>query len=412
MIIHKPEIKYHSDTVTISAKVELNHILNVPEEIYYEFPKRYGKYLNQRGDGLLVSLFLVAMALGEDIEIHAEISPRLYYGIQMTQEFFRLANPTLFNLVEIHPQALTKTRFTPSPKGVGLSFSGGVDSFFSLWSNLPENQPIPSARITHSVFVLGEDTPLSYINDFTKMCERYKQLFKSLDLEFIPVITNARQFSAERIQMFYMVGSTLYGSALHLGALFNKFYIASGVEDIFRPQHFYGSSYVINRCYSTESLDMLIHAFSYPRIKKMDLLKGWDPIHNHLRVCLNYPEIDGINNCSQCHKCIHTMTFLEILGELDKFTTFTGSIGYRELIKISRKYNPSTFPYLKKAIPYARKNRPGFVSVFHLITLLGWIRVWLLRYLPEWIQTPIKRRVSPPSLTSYFVKPPDEGAPD
>jgi hypothetical protein len=277
---------------------------------------------------------------------------------------------------------------------------------------LPENQPIPSARITHGVHIHGEDIPLSNQRDYAIITEKYDRLFKSLGLELIQAVTNARQFSAKNIETVYIVGATIYGTALILGSLFRKFYIASGAEDITLSQYFTGSSYVINRYYSTESLDMVIHGFSNSRIRKMEQLKGWTPVYDNLHSCLNIPALDGINNCSECDKCLYTMTLLEALGELDKYTTLSNSIGYLEMLKISRKYNPAITPYLKNATTYARKNRPGFVLFIHLITLLGWIRVGLLRYLPNWIQTPIKRRFSHSRIANYFIKPPDEGSSD
>ena len=88
------------------------------------------------------------MYAGEDLTIKGEISASLAYNLYEYREIFYTWYPKLFRQVNI---SFEKTISPSRPVGnaVATALSGGVDSFYTLWAHLPENQSIPDARLTH-----------------------------------------------------------------------------------------------------------------------------------------------------------------------------------------------------------------------------------------------------------------------
>ena len=55
-----------------------------------------------------------------------------------------------------------------------ITFTGGVDSTFTLWSHLPQNQPVPEFRITHAIFLKGFDILPTEEQKYWHLFDRFK----------------------------------------------------------------------------------------------------------------------------------------------------------------------------------------------------------------------------------------------
>jgi hypothetical protein len=138
MIIHPPEVTQGNGEIKISAKVETSKAIpHFPDRLWFSFPESYQPDLTPRSEAFLLPLLVPAMYYQEEIEVRGSISPRLAVNLR---EFVYIYHRS-FDLPLTGFTASAFEAFEPAtkPEAVMLSFSGGVDSMYSLYMNLPEN---------------------------------------------------------------------------------------------------------------------------------------------------------------------------------------------------------------------------------------------------------------------------------
>jgi hypothetical protein len=327
MILHTPVLSKQDGQVLVAARVETQSAIpNLPKELWYRFPERYEEMVGARADGFAATTLLTAMYCGEDLNIRGPISPRLAYGLLEYRNIFHGWLPKIFHMVDVSYEKVEIAQMDSKLKGVGAAFSGGVDSFYTLWAHQAENQPIAEARITHGLFIHGFDLRLSESASFLAIAKKYEQLFGSLGLDLITASSNAHQFAEFRVDWVYFSGAPLIGAATILSPFFRRFYVPSTYSyNGIVPQ---GSSPLLDHLLSSESLDIVHHGASTNRFKKMRTLADWPVSYDLLRVCANQNKSDGLKNCSNCHKCYLTMTTLSILDTLPMYTTFAEKLTF------------------------------------------------------------------------------------
>ena len=331
MIVHKPTKSIENGFVSISAAFEMDTpIPYLPRFLWYRFPKQYANRTNSRADGFAPTALLVAMYTGEDLDLQGVISPRLAYHLYEYMEIFHSWDPKIFGRINIHYDQLEASSPAESEIAVGTAFSGGVDSFYTLQRHLPENQPIPQARVTHGLFIHGLDLRLEDRSNYEAAARPYTRLFEDQGLELIQASTNAYQFSEFRINWTMFCGAPLIGAALLLGPWMNRFYIPSAMFSYLELSPL-GTSPLIDHLLSTEVTEIVHHGTAVDRLEKLELLTKWPATYHKLRVCSDKIHIHGLNNCSFCHKCYRTMTMLGLLDALPNYSNF------------SRKMKPGDF---------------------------------------------------------------------
>ena len=203
------------------------------------------------------------------------------------------------------------------------AFSGGVDSFYTLWAHLPQNQPVVQARVSHGLFLHGYDLRLDDPSNFEVASDAYAGIFQDQGVELIHASTNAYQFSEFRINWTMFHGAPLIGAALLLGERMQRFYISSSMSSYagLFPQ---GSHPLVDHLLSTESTEIVHFGASLGRYEKLEALVSWPATFNKIRVCSDKLKMHGVENCSACHKCYRTMAFLDLLDALPNYRNFSG----------------------------------------------------------------------------------------
>ena len=334
MIISPPTISQANGEVCVSARIEFQHAkLDLPETLWVSFPEDHAPLVSERADGFVVSLVLLAMAIGEDIDVKGVLSPHLLYGLQTYQQAFCSLFPKMFKPVVIR----CKQQMAPLSKGgahaVACAFSGGVDSFFTLWSHLPENQPLLEFRLTHGVFVHGFDILLEDEATFRACQEAYDALFRSLGMRLLTARTNVRRF-LNRVDWPLAYGAALLAIPLVLGRGVRRFYVPADAPYVVSQPA--GSDPRVAHLLSTETLEVLHHGAGTSRVDKIKILAQWPATYERLRVCWVKP--DRLNNCCRCRKCLFVMAALEVFGALARYHTFPLPLEGRRL----RQWNWST----------------------------------------------------------------------
>ena len=226
MIIHEPEFLKKDDHTIVFSRIEMRHsIVNFPDALWYRVPDRFSQYLSTQSDAFLVPGLLAGMHFQEDIEIRGTVSPKLAYNLNEYQYLLNFRIPKAVSPVEIKYGQLKPLQ--DNPKAVGTTFSGGVDSLFTLWKHLPKNLTDPDYQITHALFILGFDILNADRQKYHSIYSGYSEALQQINVELISLETNLVSLIMPRMRFVHFYGPVLIGAAHVFGKLFNKFLIPS-----------------------------------------------------------------------------------------------------------------------------------------------------------------------------------------
>lgn len=148
---------------------------------------------------------------------------------------------------------------------------------------------------------------------------------KQMGFELIPIVSNIRsilekEFAFEQIHTFCHLSYAMF-----LRGGIAKYYYASGYKDAdFKLSLKDSSCYdrIIAQTIHYPGFTMISSGSDISRTQKTVYIKSDKTIQQNLCVCLtpNYENEAKNVNCSQCGKCIRTMTTLDVLGALDLFS--------------------------------------------------------------------------------------------
>lgn len=353
MIIHIPKITYEDKVICLTADIEWeseavlssNWLHYLPKTLWYKVDKKYADSVSKCSNAFLIPLVSVAMYYNENIEVRGEISEHLAYNLQEYQRILNFWNPEWFSIVSISYAAFSDTSTIHKKSGAVCSYSGGVDSSYTLYSHLPENEPLKDYQVTHTMYIRGFETSEEDRKTQEAKIKSYTELMDSLDINLVVTETNARefqQFAAGSITYYMTWGSVLAGSTMLLDNLVGRYYFSAD------NTHDYPIILTINHVtlplLSTEKLDISCHGASVSKLEKVKIISKWPKTYERLIVCFDNP--NGLTNCSQCVKCTLTMNLLDMNGTLDLYKTFVLPIN-RSLVRKTRHRKPFIYTPIK-----------------------------------------------------------------
>jgi len=366
MIIHKPQVTKTEKEIIVSAKIEsTNFLIEAPDTLWFKFPLSYQDYITDRADGFVVGLLPTAMKLGENIEVEGDMSPRLAHGIEEYQQVQKVWWPRQFKKIDIIYKSVKKDADTGKKGATGCSFSGGVDSFYTLWKHLPENETIPDYRITHCLLINGFDKDVDLENTglFDRTKQVYEPMFHELGLNLLISCTNLQEFRLAAIEsrdLHCSFGSAITASVLVLGNLLSRFYLPGSHTyeyDRLIPE---GAHAVLDHLLSTENLEIIHDGAEASRVEKTTTISNWPATYSKLRVCFNKTKFNNqtgvIENCCRCEKCIRTMISLDLLKALSKYETFPITLQLKNICK-TRFINKGFRLFCKENLRMAKKKK-------------------------------------------------------
>ena len=317
MIIFEPYTRTTDNgTIEVRARVESR----IPpkdgsEELVFEYPARYADWVSRRADGFVAALVLRAMEAREEIEVRAPISAQFTRGLAAYQRVFAAWFP--HRLVPVEVRAPMERAQREHAGAAVTAFSGGVDSFYTLWSHVAENESNEASRITHALFVHGFDLPLAQRAAYDTARTHYADCMTGLGVDLITASTNVQAF-VPRKDWGLFHGAAMIGAALVLGRGVRRFYVpASHTYGHLMP---WGSDPRVDPLLSTEALEVVHDGAEVTRVHKTAVIGRWPPTFGRLRVCVSADP--SVPNCCRCEKCVRTMTTLELFGLLARHTSF------------------------------------------------------------------------------------------
>ena len=395
MIIHQPEIVKQDDHTIVFAKIEMRHpTKSLPEYLWYKVPSHYEQYLSLHSDAFLVPGLLAGMHFQEAIQVRGAISPRLAYHLDEYQSLLHFRMPKAVTPVDIKYDQLRTLQGNPT--GIGTTFSGGVDSFFTILKHLPQNQPDPHYQITHALFLLGFDIVNADRRRYQSLYSRFHHALQEINIDLITLETNMTSLVIPRMDFNLLFGPVLVGAVHALGGLFQRFFVPGSIDYHQLKTWVCASDSTTDPLLSTEILDIIHFGATHKRVEKIKAICDWDLPQKHLRVCSCTP--DESLNCSKCEKCVRTLIPLYALGKMKDFSTFKKPFSSNlDGLRWARKYNPAS-PFVKEIIPFIRKLKPDLVSWLKFASIIGSIRFILLSLIPRFFRKWLWR-------FGYFVDP-------
>ncbi|MGD1148928.1 MAG: hypothetical protein ABR961_13365 [Thermoanaerobaculaceae bacterium] len=360
MIIHRPQLRESGNEISVEAAVELEHPdATYPAALWFTFPQRFGAFVTDRADGFAVALLPLAMRLGENLTIHGDLSCRLAHGMRDYQRFQSTWKPAMFSAVEVQCDALRSREPGEGRDAVGTAFSGGVDSFHTLWTHLGHNEAYPPYRISHCLMINGfdPDADLSNTGSFLKMQRLYEPMMARLGLEFVVVRTNLMHFLGLPIQK-QAFAAFVTAPALVLGRLFSRYYVPSSYKFTQLGPFPDGSHPMFDHLLATETMETIHDGGHLTRVAKTVAISRWPETFALLRVCFLATGVqesrDAIANCCACEKCVRTMTTLDIAGALGDYACFSKPLKRRNIRRLAYGY-PGSRVFAEEIVEYAKR---------------------------------------------------------
>lgn len=342
IIIGLPYIKETETKSKLCAEIQWGEYTKT---LYFEVDKQYGKYLcTERSDAFLSGLLITAMANGYDIVSKAPVSARLYY--QFTSYLIPIVSQSYKYLNKIDIKTNVSNEKINCDNGVGVGFSGGVDSLYSIVKHL--NIDTPQFKLTHLLFssvgtLLKEEKDVhSWFNENFIMLEKTAKAF---GLPIIGIFTNLYQFYPYPFKIMAHFGAPNFAACvLALQKLFKVYYHSSGFPikdfDIQSSIDSATSDVFYLKCLSNENVVFYSAGTEKTRIEKVDYIADNEVVQKNLNICVAsmlgaYKPKENEINCGVCKKCMRTICELYSIDKLKYFE----DIFYMEAFK----KNPQRF---------------------------------------------------------------------
>lgn len=375
MLIHPLPPKFENGELCVSARIELEKPpFNVPEILWFKFPETFAHLVSDNADGFAVALMSLAMYRGENIRVRGTVSPALMYGMAESQRVQNYRKPHRYHPIQV--QADAYARRTPGESKAATTFSGGFDSFYTVWSHLPQNEKLNGNELSYAIFVQGFDIGLEDKGTFETCRSAYAKLMADWGIELVPVKTNVRAFDKPENWVSSSTFATIAIGHL-MGRGVSRYYVPANDFYIDFPEGAVSS--LAEWVLSSESVQVIDDGAQLTKFEKIIALANVAPVYDHLRVCWGKP--DGLLNCCECRKCINTMTALELAGTLQNFKTFP-----KPLDGNKRRFSSISYPsrqiyqdYFNRAVQLKRYDLALDMGIKLSLNYVRWSFNWLRR---------------------------------
>jgi hypothetical protein len=306
--------------------------MNFPENLWFSVRNSDEHIYPNTLDAFVIGMLPIAMKIKEDITLEGPVSSRLAYGITHYQAILSSWWPQVFTPINIHYKALDIEQ-DPRVTGTICTFSGGVDSFYSVLKHLPSEMENPSYQLTHAMMINGFDQ----LNDPDRegssqiMFDIYAPLLDSWGVKLLMVDTNLRIFRDvvfPRKELPLSQANPLSACAHIFGKVCSRFLLAGHAAYRHTKMLPSGSHPVLDHHLGSDALQ-IIHADSNAtRAEKIAYIANYSEVQKNLRVCfgaIDFHKSDRgfeVKNCCKCEKCLRTFIVLDILGKAEQSRSF------------------------------------------------------------------------------------------
>jgi hypothetical protein len=224
---------------------------------------------------------------------------------------------------------IKKNNIESSNKKTISTFTMGVDSFYTLYSNIDKLDAI--------LFIIGFDIKKNQkklldetIENLKKVSKIYNKKLILCETELKNKIKHGKGFDWGH----YFFGPALFNIAYCLNE-YQEILIPS--SHLFKDEYLWGSQYILDKNYSSSFLNIL-HNGDLTRVAKIKFILDYDlKCLDFLRVC--WRNIDGKYNCTKCEKCFRTLYPIELYGYKDRAVTFNRNVNGKDFWNFKAQHN-------------------------------------------------------------------------
>jgi hypothetical protein len=339
------------ESITVQSRAEKARVLaevtspqwRQARELWIDVPAEFaGADSLTAADPWLAALLLPAMRQREDLEVTGPLSFELATALDLIQAVYAHWLPSAR---EIEVRSAGHPTGTARRGGVGLFFSCGVDSWYSLLRSEDRRLVGRASEITHLVNVHGVDIDVGKwkIDIAREVIRNTRRIAETYGLGVVNVSTNVRQFySSTGLSWRWGQAGALAAIALLLGDDFRRFLVAAGPTNSVVATNADSEAGhchpLLMPMFSTARCELVIDGGATDRHSKVDRVVRSPLALETLRVC--WASHEPAYNCGRCAKCVRTMVELACVGALGSCPTLPAALDPATLVKI-----PTLFPH-------------------------------------------------------------------
>jgi hypothetical protein len=347
--------------------------------IWISIPQEYESWLTtDRYDGFLVALLFCAMKNNEDIFVDGTVSKRLLRNINNYVQDVLKSFTFYLNKINISAKETTNS-IIPSATHIGTGFSGGVDSFCTVYERFAcEDDPeykidtLVSFNIGHYGRTDGGSPQFFKFKESFLFLSQYS---KEVSLPYASVNTNFGWYIEEDDfwrELRQFGPSFMAAVVLSLQNRFSKYYIASNNTYLEMLQYackhrplkkmkkMIDGDYMENIFYhllNTESLEIIVDGSQYKRTEKTKRITEYPPSYKYIDF---QGRSIGEKNPRNNWKTNRTLWALESLDKLDLYADSFDINHWKKkdafLYKCEQILSRSSNSYAKDNIDFAKAN--------------------------------------------------------
>ncbi|MBY0421095.1 MAG: hypothetical protein K2Q06_02245 [Parvularculaceae bacterium] len=296
-------------------ETRLRHADGSERRIWAATPRRFASLLSERDDVFLPTLALYALICREDLGLD---------GVHVDPFFRRNIHGALLQYAAWNKrrapriEGAAEAPLVEAKTALATCFSGGVDSLFTLLRHSAQNRGDPDrssaldvSYAMHLFYRSDEDSAA----DSLRPPVQFERLAASVGASFLPIYTNIYHFDDRQYRNYSLIGhGAAFASIGHM--------LSGGVGCLALPSSHtygflcpYGSTPELDSLYSSSALAVRNDGPLWTRVEKTAFICRSLEALAAINVCDKYAADIGYKNCSRCHKCLRTMTAIDLVGK-------------------------------------------------------------------------------------------------
>lgn len=297
--------------------------------LWFEVSEWYSSWLSDDiYDAFLVAALYPAMYYNEDIEICGNVTKKIYNNIVSNVTAIIKTYDCNFRVPDISVKGFAHAA-KENILHIGTGFSGGVDSFSTIYDHFITTDDTDYKIDTLFFFHIGQYGDVRLPETWERARNRYsitEKFANELKMGTCFMTTNLFDFYLPKwefdagvlcriasvlvfqraLKRYYISNDYSYGEMIDLGKVYR-----SGHMDLADMSNPY-----IMPLLSPEGLEIVCDGMQYTRGDKIKKIADNPLVAKYLNVCVGKSTTKAVN-CGVCYKCLHTMLTFDIIGKLD-----------------------------------------------------------------------------------------------